>query len=120
MKVQFMFSTWDVGLHGKDIFLRQDDGSFVRYGDSEEGAAYFRRTGGGWRDAWNFVDIALRALESTTVLGDLEIDRGANVKYGPLSEQGNIPDFYPFWFAWVEFGVRYPIVRNVDDLEKYL
>lgn len=120
MKVQFMFSTWDVGLHGKDIFLRQDDGSFVRYGDSEEGAAYFRRTGGGWRDAWNFVDIALRALESTTVLGDLEIDRGANVKYGPLSEQGNIPDFYPFWFAWIEFGVRYSIVRNMDCIEKYL
>ena len=48
------------------------------------------------------------------------IDRSQHIKYGPLTEQESIPDFYPFWFAWVSFKINYPLVRNVEDFHKFL
>ena len=119
INLQFAFSTWDVGLHGEDIFVKQKDGTFNRW-SGEEAAAYFRRSGAGWRDAWNFVDIALRKIESATAIAGYELDRSTSVQYGPLAEQENIPDFYPFWFCWVNFTLRYPLIRNVIDLDEYL
>lgn len=98
--VQFCFSTWDTGLHGKD-------GNFARNGD-------------GWRDAWNFLDVALRAVESVTNIGGYAIDLKAPVKYGPLTEQESIPDLYPTWFAWMSFRVTCPLVRNNKDFKNFL
>lgn len=112
--IQFCFSAWDPGLHGKDIFHPNGDGSFSRQdGD-------FERNGDGWRDVWNFVDIALRAIESTTQIEGYTIDQNTPVKFGPLTEQEAIADFYPFWYAWLSFRVNYPLMRNNEDDEKYL
>lgn len=60
-----------------------------------EAEEYFDRNGDGWRDAWNFVDIALREIESRTNIAGYEIDRSTPVKFGPLTEQEAIPDFTP-------------------------
>ena len=117
--VQFCFSTWDPGLHGKDILKRTADGTWKRW-TGKEAEAYFQRTGDGWRDAWNFVDIALRAVESATHIGEYTIDRATPVKFGPLTEQEAIPDFYPLWFAWVSFRVTYPIQRNNNEIKNLL
>lgn len=117
INLQFAFSTWDVGLHSRDIFYKLPDGSFKR-GAKE--ADFFKLTGSGWRDAWNFVDLALREIESTTSIAGYELDRSTAVQYGPLAEQENIPDYYPFWFCWVNFTLKYPLIRNVDDIQKYL
>ena len=92
--VEFCFSTWDTGLHGKDTFTRNGDG---------------------WRDAWNFLDIALRAIESVDFIGGYTIDRSVPIKYGPLTEQDSIPDLYPTWFAWLSFRVTCPLVRNNQE-----
>lgn len=118
INLQFAFSTWNVGLHGEDIFHKQVDGSFKQWSE-EQAQEYFKRTGTGWRDAWNFVDIALRAIGSTTKIAGYELDRSTAVQYGPLAEQDNIPDYYPFWFCWVNFRLKYPLIRNVD-IEKFL
>lgn len=117
--VQFCFSTWDPGLHDKDIYvLTKEDPERWKRGEVEE---HFRRTGDGWRDAWNFVDIALRAVESVTNIGGYMIDRSTPVKFGPLTEQEAIPDLYPFWFAWISFRVNYPLtMRNINDLKELL
>lgn len=117
--IQFAFSTWDVGLHGEDIYKAQADGSFARW-SGEEAAAYFSRASDGWRDAWNFVDTALRAIESTTGIAGCYLDRQSPIEYGPLSDQEGIPDYYPYWFCWVNFTLRYPITRNTDDINTYL
>lgn len=117
--LQFCFSTWDTGLHGEDILKPNPDGSFSRW-SGEEASDFFRRTGDGWRDAWNFVDIALRAVESTTEIGGFVIDRATPVKFGPLTEQEAIPDLYPTWFAWISFRVTYPLVRNIEDFQNFL
>lgn len=117
-EVQFCFSAWDPGLHDKDYFWPvQDQPGVWNQGNSSKD---FTRSGEGWRDAWNFVDVALRALESVTQIDGYMIDRSQHIKYGPLTEQESIPDFYPFWFAWVSFKINYPLVRNVEDFQKFL
>ena len=55
-----------------------------------------------------------------TNIDGLVIDRSVPVKFGPFTEQESIPDFYPFWFAWVSFSVSYPITRNIRDIENLL
>lgn len=115
VEVQFCFSEWDPGTHGEDEFLPNGDGTYRR----GKGGAFWRN-GDGWRDAWNFVDIALREVESVTNIGGYTIDRAKPVKFGPLTEQEAIPDFYPMWFAWLSFTVNYPLRRNIQELQNFL
>ncbi|NLH01180.1 MAG: hypothetical protein GX488_04640 [Clostridiales bacterium] len=119
IEVQFCFSAWDTGTHGDDIYLSNGDGTYRKL-DAEARKKYFRRNGDGWRDVWNFVDTALRAIESTARIGDYTIDRSAPIKYGPLTEQDSIPDYYPLWFAWVSFTVTHSIRRSNQDINNLL
>lgn len=119
LDMQLCFATWDTGIHGEDILLPNGDNTFRQW-TGEEADAFFKRTGGGWRDAWNFVDIGLRALESVTHIDGLAIDRATPIKFGPLTEQESIPDLYPTWFAWISFRVNYPLVRNIQDFNNLL
>lgn len=113
--VQFVFSVWDPGDHGEDLFLPNGDGSYRKRAD-----AGFEKGSSGWRDVWNFVDIARRALESGTCIEGLNIDKSTDIEYGPITEQEAIVDFYPFWYSWLSFRVTYPLMRNNQDLEEYL
>lgn len=117
--IQFSFSCWDPGTHGKDVFNPNSDGSYDNM-TAEEAKRYFQRNAEGWRDAWNFVDTALRAVESVTHIGGYVIDRVTPIRYGPLAEQESIPDFYPYWFTWLSFRVNYPLVRNIPDIQNFL
>lgn len=115
--VQFCFSTWNPGTHGKDILVPTEKDALHWRTD---GAQTFQRNAEGWRDAWNFVDIALRAVESVTAIGRYAVDRSTPVKFGPLTEQEAIADLYPLWFAWVQFRVYYPLVRNNAEYQDLL
>lgn len=117
--VQFCFSTWDPGLHGKDVFKLGGSEIFAHW-SREKADAYFKRNGDGWRDAWNFLDIGLRAVESVTHIGPFVIDRGTPIKYGALDEQISIPELYPTWFAWLSFRVTYPLRRNIEEFQNFL
>lgn len=113
IRLQFCFSTWSPGAHGKDILLpKAGDPMQWTPMSKEDAVQFFQRNGDGWRDAWNMVDIALRELESAAVIGGYAIDRNSPIKYGPLTEQEAIPDYYPFWFAWLSVAIAYPIIRN--------
>lgn len=117
LDVQFCFSAWNPGLHKQDVFRREGDGSFSNQNNAN---AEYDRNGNGWRDVWNFVDTALRAVESVTHIDGYVIDRQTPVEFGPLAEQEAISDFYPFWFAWLSFRVSYPLRRNNEDIEIHL
>ena len=121
INIQLCFSAWNPGTHGEDVVLPNPDNALepLKW-DGPEADAYFNRNGDGWRDVWNMVDIALREIERVTNINGLVIDRTVPVKFGPLTEQESIPDFYPFWFAWVSFTVTYPIIRVIEDVEEYL
>ena len=118
--VQLWFSAWNTGSHGKDVLIGSPDGLTWTRWTGEDADKYFRRSGDGWRDAWNMVDIARREIESVTEIHGLLVDRSVPVEFGPAMEQESIPDFYPFWYAWVSFSVTYPIVRNIRGLENFL
>lgn len=119
--VQLCFSAWNPGTHGKDIILPNPENAMEpKKWSGPEADAYFQRDGEGWRDVWNMVDIALREIEIVINIGGLVIDRSVPVKFGPMTEQESIPDFYPFWFAWVSFTVTYPITRPIQGVEDLL
>ena len=117
--IQFCLSTWSTGTHGEDILLPNGNGGHKRW-TGEEAAAYFQRNSDGWRDAWNFLDVARRAVENVTNIGGYVLDRKTPVRFGPLTEQESIPDLYPTWFAWVSFRVNYPLLRNIKDTQDFL
>ena len=104
--IQLLLSVWSPGTYNADL----PAGS----------SSPFERNGEGWRDAWNFTDIAVQAVERVTNISGYEIDRSVPVKYGPLTEQEAIPDFYPFWFTWVTFQLTYPLLRNIQDTQEFL
>ena len=119
LNVQFLFSAWDPGLHSKDWLIPTQNNTWKCW-ECEEAENYFQRTADGWRDAWNFVDIALRKLESTTNIEGFVIDRTTPIKFGPLNEQEAVPELYAAWFAWLTFRVTYPLtqryIENTQDL----
>lgn len=118
--VQFCFSAWNPGQHNEDVFYPNGDGTYRRGSPRPLGRTNFVRDGEGWRDVWNFVDIALRAVESTTRIGEYSIDTATPIDFGPLTEKEAIPDFYPMWFAWMTFRVTFPLRRNVEEYENFL
>ena len=115
LTIELCLSTWDTGIHGKDILEPVGDNRF-KISDIER----YQKDGGGWRDAWNLLDTVLREIEGSASIEGIQIDRTSPVKFGPYTEQESIPDFYPFWFAWVRFKVTRALVRNVKDYENLL
>lgn len=113
--IQFIFSVWDPGDHGEDMYFPIGDGMYQKKEDAD-----FEKGSSGWRDVWNFVDIARRALESTTSVNGLALDKNTDIEYGPITEQEQIVDAYPFWYSWLSFRVTYPLMRNNEDLQQYL
>ena len=113
--IQFLLSVWNPGDHGKDVYLPNGDGTYRKQDDPD-----FAKGSSGWRDVWNFVDIARRALESVTNIEGLNIDKGTDIEYGPITEQEAIVDCYPYWYSWLSFRLTYPLMRNNEDTEKYL
>jgi hypothetical protein len=106
--IQLLLSAWNPGTHREDFITEQPANK------------QFERNGDGWRDIWNFADLAVTAVESTTNICGYEIDRSVPVKFGPMTEQEAVPDYYPFWFAWVTFQITYPLKRKIDDIQQFL
>lgn len=117
--IQLLLSVWSPGTYAQDGLVANPDDPF-QWQAQKDTEVKFTRNGEGWRDIWNFTDIAVRAVESTAHISGYEIDRSVPVKFGPLTEQEAIPDFYPFWFTWVTFQLTYPLQRNNEDIQQFL
>lgn len=112
LSINLGISCWNPGLHSLDIYYPKD----LRPLDPEK----YKSGYDGWMDAWNFVDDILRMLDSASNIGGLEIIKNKNITFGPYKEQESIPDYYPHWFAWIQFSVRSDFLRNNKDIEQYL
>lgn len=112
LRLRFAFLVWDPGQHAKDVFRPGDEG--LRQVKDEK----FIRTSDGWRDVYNFLDIAMRELRLSESIGDYSLDDEKGIDYGPYTIEGDVPSFYPYWYAWCEFDLRYGNANPTYD--KYL
>lgn len=121
VNIELWFATWNPGTHGKDI-LKPVDGVPMTYEawEGSEAEAYFKRNTEGWRDLWNWIDTALRELESTDSIDGMKINREVPFRYSPAKDEDGISDFYPFWFGYISFTITRPIVRNIKAYDQYL
>ena len=74
----------------------------------------------GWRDVWNLVDYIMRKLRDTELIEDLRVIKENGIHYGPISDQGQIPNFYPYYFAWMSFSVEYGMPSSKAQIRDLL
>ena len=74
----------------------------------------------GWRDVWNFVDHIMERIRSAETINGIRIIKENGIKCGPVSDQGQIPNFYPYYFAWVDFSVEYGIPSSKAEIQTLL
>lgn len=110
LKVRFSLSVWNPG--------RQKGEMIVPAGQSDPVESY-RRTLDGWRDVWNFADVVRRELKNAKELDGLRLVQEDGIRFGPYAENGSFTDFYPYWFAWMDFTVATGSPRR-NDYEDYL
>lgn len=131
IRVRYIFAAWNPGQHGPDnlgIVNHVTTSYTPPVGEKEvkpppiptQPSDDFRRDSEGWRDVWNFVDVAIRELESTNIINGIRLVREEPIRFGPVTEQDAVVDFYPYWYAWISFTVETPVIRNNPTHEKYL
>lgn len=126
MTVQLCFSAWDNGLHSPDWmqFDKKRPWKFTQvYEEGEK--SDFQKDTSGWMDTWNLVDKSLREIEINDSLQlskdvSVRVMKENGIKFGPFAEQDAIPDFFPFWFAWLEFSVEESLFQPMQNYELLL
>lgn len=93
---------------------------FSTFNPGEHTEGGFTRNTEGWRDVWNFVDYIMRKLRDTELIDDLRIVKENGIHYGPISDQGQIPNFYPYYFAWMTFSIEYGIPSSKAQIKDLL
>ncbi|MBR1625594.1 MAG: hypothetical protein IJ681_00450 [Bacteroidales bacterium] len=99
MHVRLNFATWDPGVHANGEFQRNVEG---------------------WRDVLNFVEATLREIENTEYIDNIRIIKEREIESGPLSEQGAIIDFYPYWFSYISFYCEFRVVSTKKKYSELL
>ncbi len=74
----------------------------------------------GWRDPWNFIDLALEKIENSEYIGGLRLIKENGINFAAISEQTNIPQFFPYWYAEIKFTLERSIVRTKESYRHLL
>ena len=93
---------------------------FATFNPGEHTTEGFSVNTDGWRDVWNLVDYIMRKLRDTELIGDLRIVKESGIKYGPASDGGAIPNFYPYYYAWMTFSVEYGVLPSKAQIRELL
>ena len=100
LKLRFLFATWNPGLHHK-------------FGVDPA----FQINSEGWRDVWNFIDYTLRKVTNTNSISPkIRIKHEDKINFGPMAENETIPNYYPYWCAWMEFTIQYGVNSTNEDI----
>lgn len=92
LKFRLLLSVWNPGTHPEDVQGDDGPGKFVANAD-------------GWNDVWSLMDLLLRKLRNAEQIGGvLRVKAEDGFKYSPYKEDGAVIDFYPFFFAQLEFS----------------
>ena len=109
MRLMLHFCTWNPGIHAKDNFVPVEEGAGMK-GYNQVVEAEYKRSVDGWQDVYNFIDVALRAIESAEYIAGMRVVAEDGIKYG--MNDYSLDDFYPFWPAWISFTVQAGNVRT--------
>ena len=126
LKMRLNLATWNPGEHGTEIVTPQETdgvmfGKVYRRHSDPEAAASYTRNMDGWRDLWNFADVALHELEGTEYIAGLRlVKEGEGITFGPFTEEGAIWDYYPYWFLWIDFALECGVVHREPEVYKNL
>lgn len=85
------FAVWNLGLH--------NDGEYTRNIE-------------GWHDVWNFVDYTHAAILNAEFIGHIRVRFEDGIEVGPAKEQNAIADYYPFWYAYLNFTGEFAQAAN--------
>lgn len=122
-KIRFCLSAWNPGEHGGDTFIPTESETHrwaYRKWTGPEASKHFVRNCEGWRDVWNFTDIALQAIENTEYIAGLRLVKEDGIEYGPFTEESGIVDYYPYWFSWIQCTLEHGLSRKTSDSYKDL
>lgn len=131
VKLTLMFAVWSPGLYVKDFFEPQADDraelpDVLTYRQSEALTIADKNRGfipdnEGWRDAYIFQQAAIDALKATDCIGQLVIDKNAEMSCDPYTENGAVTNFYPYFYTHVDFTVEWnDLSVSSDEVEKFL
>lgn len=121
--LRLSFTAWDPGLHGPDVINPVDgddvpDGSVGSYELGPPGTC--RTNGDGWRDAFNFMDRALRIIENKERLGSLGLVKSEGISFGNFEWQNAPDELFPFWLCWARLSVEERLTRNRLEIDEML
>lgn len=108
MRLRLCLATWNPGSHSGEKLVPIEDPSVLggyRYTQEPSTEEMYERNGNGWKDLYNFQDIALAALEGTEFFAGVRISQDDPITYGPFTEDGVIWDYYPYWHGWICFTI---------------
>lgn len=105
LRLRFLIATWSPGLH----YL--DRGNVPNFQVDNEG----------WRDVWNFVDLAIRKLMNTNNISErVRIKHEDSITFSPVQEQDVIASYYPHWCGWLQVTIQYGVVSTQEDITQLL
>lgn len=104
LKFRLLLCVWNPGHHPED-----------------GGVDIFEPNADGWRDLWGFVDAVLMKLKNAEIIDNsLRVMAENGFHYEPYKEDEAIIDFYPFFFATLEFSAEPVLVPSTRYIEEYL
>lgn len=108
LKIRLCLSAWNPGIHPGEkmhpVMEKTALGGYT-YNKGDKSEEQYERNSDGWKDLYNFQDIALSELEGAEFFAGIRIDMEEPITYGPFIEDGAIWDYYPYWNGWVAFTV---------------
>ena len=93
---------------------------FATFNPGEHTEGNFKINTEGWRDVWNFIDYIAERLRNVELIDDIRVIKENGIHYGPISDSGQIPNFYPYYFAWMTFSVEYGIPSSKAQIRELL
>jgi len=126
--IRFALATWNPARYQEDVFVPTGESgagipNMPAYTRGDPETPPFAWSSDGWRDAYNFLEIALRELGNTDYIkSTIRIMHEEAMEWGPFTEPdgGPLPNFFPFWLAWCSFKVNLPITRARHDVSSLL
>lgn len=114
MKIRLAIACWNPGRQSGEIFVphEAEEAPFgVAFTKGESTNSYARNLDG-WKDLWNFMDVALREIENAEFFAGIRLIKEQDIEFGPFVEEGAIWDYYPYWNSWISFNIEAGLVNK--------